>query len=194
MKNNSLQECLNYIQVNLKAPKNMHNNFGNYKYRNLEGIFEGLKPLLEETGCIVTITDGMELVGDRHYIKATASIIKGDESISVDGWARETEVKKGMDESQITGSTSSYSRKYAMNGLFAIDDVQDADSMDNTYTVTDGQKAMYQELLNSGAYEGDKQKINKWWKGLTTEQQANAGLNSMQKHVDAYIEKHKEKG
>tara|TARA_Y100000593_G_scaffold76420_1_gene141234 strand:+ start:1284 stop:1868 length:585 start_codon:yes stop_codon:yes gene_type:complete len=194
MKNKSLQECLNYIQVNLKAPKNMTNNFGNYSYRNLEGILEGLKPLLEQTGCIINITDSMELVGDRHYIKATASIIKGDESISVDGWARETEVKKGMDESQITGSASSYARKYACNGLFAIDDVKDADSMDNTYTITEGQKAMYQELLNSGAYEGEKQKINKWWKTLTTEPQAKAGLRRMQDHVDNYKEKHKEKG
>ena len=140
----------------------MTNNFGNQKYRNLEGIFEGLKPLLEETGCIINITDSMELVGDRHYIKATATIIKGDEVFSVDGWARETEGKKGMDESQITGSTSSYARKYAMNGLFAIDDVKDADSMDNRYTITDKQKERYQELLNSGAYSNDKAKINKW--------------------------------
>ena len=194
MENKSLQECLNYIQVNLKAPKNMTNSFGNYKYRNLEGIFEGLKPLLEQTGCIITINDSMELVGDRHYIKATASIIKGDESISCDGWARETEVKKGMDESQITGSSSSYARKYACNGLFAIDDVKDADSMDNTYTITDAQKTKYQELLGSGAYEGEKQKINKWWKTLTTEQQAQRGLKRMQDHVDNYKEKHNEKG
>ena len=194
MKNKSLQECLNYIQVNLKAPKNMTNNFGNYKYRNLEGIFEGLKPLLEETGCIINITDSMELVGDRHYIKATATIIKGDEVFSVDGWARETEVKKGMEESQITGSTSSYARKYAMNGLFAIDDVKDADSMDNRYTITDKQKERYQELLNSGAYSNDKAKINKWWKGFTTYEQAEAGLDHMQRHVDDFIEKHKERG
>ena len=172
----------------------MTNNFGNYKYRNLEGIFEGLKPLLEQTGCIINITDSMELVGDRHYIKATATIIKGDEVFSVDGWARETEVKKGMDESQITGSTSSYARKYAMNGLFAIDDVKDADSMDNRYTITDKQKERYQELLNSGAYSNDKAQINKWWKGLTAYEQAESALNHMQKHVDAFIEKHKEKG
>ena len=89
MKNKSLQECLNYIQVNLKAPKNMVNSFGNYKYRNLEGILEGLKPLLDETGCIITITDSMELVGDRYYIVATASLKKGDDVISCEGWARE---------------------------------------------------------------------------------------------------------
>ena len=151
MKNKTLQECLNYIQVNLKAPKNMHNNFGNYKYRNLEGILEGLNPLLEETSCIVTISDTMELVGDRYYIVATASLKKGEDVISCEGWARESEDKKGMDLSQITGSTSSYARKYAMNGLFAIDDVRDADSMDNSYTVTEDQKRRYQELLKSGS-------------------------------------------
>ena len=172
----------------------MTNNFGKYQYRNLEGIFEGLKPLLDQTGCIINITDSLELVGDRYYVKATATIIKGDEVFSVDGWARETEVKKGMDESQITGSTSSYARKYAMNGLFAIDDVKDADSMDNRYTITDKQKERYQELLNSGAYSNDKAKINKWWKGHTAYEQAESALNHMQKHVDAFIEKHKEKG
>ena len=185
----SLKECLNYIQVNLNAPKNLHNSFGNYSYRNLEGIFEGLKPLLKETDCIVTISDSMELVGDRYYIKATTTITKGEESISCDGWARESEIKKGMDLSQITGSTSSYARKYAMNGLFAIDDVQDADTMDNRYTVTDEQKTRYQELLQSGCYNGDKKRINEWWKGLTTLEQAEAGLKSMEKVVNKYKEK-----
>ena len=194
MEDKSLQECLNYIQVSLNAPKNLHNKFGNYKYRNLEGIFEGLKPLLAKTGCIVTISDSLELVGDRYYIKATASIIKGDEKISVDGWARESESKKGMDVSQITGSTSSYSRKYAMNSLLCIDDCADADSMDNSYTVTDVQKQRYQDLLNSGAYEGQKAKINSWWKGLTTKEQADAGLKHMEKHVKEYKEKGEKSG
>ena len=187
MKNKTLQECLNYIQVNLKAPKNMHNNFGNYKYRNLEGILEGLKPLLDETGCVITITHAIEMVGDRYYIVATASLKKGDEVISCEGWARESEDKKGMDTSQITGSTSSYARKYAMNGLFAIDDVRDADSMDNRNTVTEDQKREYQELLKSGAYEGEIQKINKWWKGFSTKEQAETGLKSMKNHVDKVL-------
>ena len=187
MKNKTLQECLNYIQVNLKAPKNMHNNFGNYKYRNLEGILEGLKPLLDETGCIITITDSMELLGERYYIVATASLKKGDEVISCEGWARESEDKKGMDTSQITGSTSSYARKYGMIGLFAIDDVRDADSRDNRNTVTEDQKARYQELLKSGAYEGDIQKMNKWWKGFSTQEQAETGLKSMKNHVDKVL-------
>ena len=186
MKNNTLQECLNYIQVNLKAPKNMTNNFGGYKYRNLEGIFEGLKPLLEKTGCTITINDHIECIGDRHYIVATASLRKGDDVISCQGWARESLDKKGMDLSQITGSTSSYARKYACNGLLAICDVADADSMDNTYTITKGQKARYQELLNSGAYEGKKADVNKWWKGLTTKEQADAGLLHMENNVSKY--------
>ena len=187
MKDQSLQSCLNYIQVNLKAPKNMTNSFGNYKYLNLEGILEGLKPLLKEPGCVITITDSVEFLGDRYYIKATATISRGDESISCDGWARESEEKKGMDVSQISGAASSYSRKYAMNGLFAIDDVQDADSMDNRNGVTDEQKERYQALLNSGAYEGEKQKINQWWKKLTTTIQAEKGLKHMQDRVDKFI-------
>ena len=187
MKTKSLQECLNYIQVNLKAPKNMKNNFGGYSYRNLEGIFEGLKPLLEETGCIVTVNDEMELLGDRYYIRATAKISKGDESISCDGWARESEDRKGMDLSQITGSTSSYARKYAMNGLLAICDILDADSGDNRYTVTNDQKTRYQELLKSGAYEGDIQKMNKWWKGFSTKEQAEEGLRVMKIHVEKVL-------
>ena len=194
MKNKSLQECLNYIQVNLKAPKNMHNNFGNYSYRNLEGILEGLKPLLDETGCIITISDTVEMFGDRHYIKATAKIIKGDESISCDGWARETESRKGMDDAQCSGSTSTYARRYSISSLLCIDDNQELDSMDNRYTVTDGQKARYQELVNSGAYVNDKKKANDWWKGLTTFEMAESGLRSMEKIVEAYNEKHKEKG
>ena len=187
MKNNSLQECLNYIQVNLKAPKNLHNSFGNYKYRNLEGIFEGLKPLLEETGCIVTISDSIELIGERYYIKATSTISKGGESISCDGWARETESRKGMDDAQCSGSTSTYARRYSISSLLCIDDSQDPDSMDNSYTVTEDQKRRYQELLKSGAYEGDIQKINKWWKGFSTKEQAETGLKTMQNHVDKVL-------
>ena len=188
MKNKSLQECLNYIQVNLKAPKNMLNSFGNYKYRNLEGILEGLKPLLDETGCIITITHTVELLGDRYYIVATASLKKGDEVISCEGWAREAEDKKGMDLSQITGSCGSYAGKYAASNLFALcGEERDADSMDNRNTVTEDQKREYQELLKSGAYEGDIQKMNKWWKGFSTKEQAETGLKVMKNHVDKVL-------
>jgi len=136
-KQQTLSEKLNHIQTNLNAPKNLFNKFGNYKYRNLEGIFEGLKPLLKEMKCTVTVSDEIVCVNEMNYIKATATLANGsDESISVTGWARESVQKKGMDDSQITGSTSSYARKYAMNGLFAIDDTKDADSMDNSNHVT----------------------------------------------------------
>ena len=133
----TLSEKLNHIQSNLNAPKNLYNSFGKYKYRNLEGIFEGLKPLLKETGCTITVSDEIVCVNEMNYIKATATLSNGtDDNISVTGWARESVSKKGMDDSQITGSTSSYARKYAMNGLFAIDDTKDADSMDNSTHVT----------------------------------------------------------
>ena len=125
----ALSDKLNHIQVTLNAPKNLYNSFGKYKYRNLEGIFEGLKPLLKETGCAVTVSDEIVCVNEMNYIKATATLSNGsDESISVTGWARESVSKKGMDDSQITGATSSYARKYAMNGLFAINDTVDADT------------------------------------------------------------------
>ena len=187
-------ECLSYIQANLNAPKNRTNNFQNYKYRNLDDIFEGLKPLLKETGCVVTCTDSVEAVGDRVYIKAVAKISKGEESISCESVARESDGKKGMDDAQLSGTCSSYSRKYALGGLFIIDDSQDIDSMDNRYTVTDSQKAKYQELLNKPPYNSIKKKTNDWWKGITTEAQADSALQSMQNQVNIYIEKHNEKG
>lgn len=136
-KEQNIYEKLNHIQANLNAPKNLFNKFGNYKYRNLEGIFVGLKPLLKETGCTILVSDEIVCINEMNYIKATATLSWGVNNISVTGWARESVSKKGMDDSQITGSTSSYARKYAMNGLFAIDDTQDADSMDNsTHTTT----------------------------------------------------------
>ena len=188
MKNKSLQECLNYIQVNLKAPKNMHNKFGNFNYRNLEGILEGLKPLLEETGCIITISHTVEIVGDRYYIVATVSLKKGEEVISCEGWARESEDKKGMDLAQITGSCGSYAGKYAASNLLALcGEERDVDSGDNRYTITDDQKRRYQELLNSGAFEGERQSRNKWWKGFSTKEQAETALIGMKNHVDKIL-------
>ena len=187
MKNKSLQECLNYIQVNLNAPKNRTNSYQNYKYRNLDDIFEGLKPLLAETGCVVTVSDGIEEIGGRIYVRALVIIKKGDESESCFAYARESEEKKGNDVAQITGTSSSYARKYALSGLFCIDDCQDVDSMDNSFTVTEEQKQRYQELLKSGAYEGEIQKINKWWKGFSTKEQAETGLKVMKNHVDKVL-------
>ncbi len=134
----NILEKLNKIQVELNAPKNLYNSFGKYNYRNLEGIFIGLKPLLKETGCVVKVSDEIVDVGGRIYVKATATIYGGDEggSMSATAYAREDDTKKGMDLSQLTGSCSSYARKYAMNGLFAIDDTVDADGMDNSVKPT----------------------------------------------------------
>ena len=123
-----ITETLSAIQAKLKAPKSQFNAFGKYKYRSLEDIFEGLKPLLSEHKAAVTIQDEMVQVGQRIYVKAAATLHCGGEQMTVTAYAREAENKKGMDESQVTGSTSSYARKYAMNGLFAIDDTKDADA------------------------------------------------------------------
>lgn len=126
----NLREKLSLIQSKLIAPKNQYNSFGKYKYRSCEDILEGLKPLLAETKTALTISDDIVLVGDRIYVKATAILhdTEGDEVVSNVAFAREPEDKKGSDASQVTGATSSYARKYALNGLFAIDDTKDADA------------------------------------------------------------------
>lgn len=121
------------IQNELKAPKGQYNKFGKYKYRNCEDILEALKPLLLKHECSLTVSDDIVLVGDRYYVKATVTLTECETSVTheVTAFARESLEKKGMDESQITGAASSYARKYALNGLFAIDDTKDADSSDN---------------------------------------------------------------
>lgn len=128
------------IQSELKAPKSQFNKFGGYKYRKAEDILEAVKPLLNKNKCTLTITDDIVMVGNRIYVKATATIKneKG-ECETTTGWAREEETKKGMDGSQITGASSSYARKYALNGLFAIDDNADSD------TTNDGQHQAAQQ-------------------------------------------------
>ena len=118
------------VQAALKAPKGQYNSFGKYKYRSCEDIVESVKPLLKTNGLLLTMNDEIALIGDRFYIKATATIIDTADgnSISVSAYAREEENKKGMDGSQVTGASSSYARKYALNGLFAIDDNKDSDA------------------------------------------------------------------
>ena len=122
----TLAEKLSAIQTALNAPKNQLNKFGGYNYRSCEDICMAVKPLLH--GLSLTLTDTMELIGERYYVKAVASITDGKETISTVAYAREAKEKKGMDESQITGATSSYARKYALNGLLLIDDNKDADA------------------------------------------------------------------
>lgn len=134
------------IQSELKAPKSQFNKFGGYKYRKAEDILEAVKPLLAKQKCTLIISDDIVMIGNRIYVKATATIKneKG-ECETTTGWAREEETKKGMDGSQITGASSSYARKYALNGLFAIDDNADSD------TTNTGQQQTAQTLQQSQA-------------------------------------------
>lgn len=119
------------IQHKLKAPKGQYNSFGKYNYRSCEDILEGVKPLLKEHNLALLIDDEIVQIGERYYVKATAKITDGREIVSATAYAREPDAKKGMDESQITGATSSYARKYALNALLCIDDTKDADTMEN---------------------------------------------------------------
>lgn len=121
-------ENLIKIQTELKAPKNLYNSFGKYNYRNCESILEAAKPLLKQYGCTLVLSDEVLCVGICNYVKATATIKDDKDSVTVSALAREAVSKKGMDDSQITGTASSYARKYALNGLFLIDDTKDADS------------------------------------------------------------------
>lgn len=144
------------IQSELKAPKGQYNSFGKYNYRSCEDILEGAKPLLAKYGLVLTIRDGIELIGDRFYVKATATITDGKEQLSTEAYARESADKKGMDASQVTGATSSYARKYALNGLLAIDDTKDADTMNNSKKpVQQTQETVYNwQTLKARATQG----------------------------------------
>ena len=130
---------LSGIQCELVATKGQYNNFGKYSYRSCEDILEAVKPLLDKYKVAIVIKDDIVLVGDRFYVKATATLIDSDtgETVEASAFARESADKKGMDSSQVTGATSSYARKYALNGLFAIDDNKDADA-----TKTHGKEAI----------------------------------------------------
>lgn len=128
-------KALIQIQQELKAPKSQYNSFGKYNYRNAEDIMEAVKPLLVKYDCLMVISDTIEEIGGRHYVKSTITFksLSDRDSITITAYAREEETKKGMDGSQITGASSSYARKYALNGLFLIDDAKDSD-----YTNTHG--------------------------------------------------------
>jgi hypothetical protein len=175
-------KTLNKIQYELKAHKSKRNTFGNYNYRSLEDIMEALKPLLKETEAVLTIVDDIQMIGDRVYVKATTTLKTKESSFVASAFAREPLEKKGMDASQITGMASSYARKYALNGLFCIDDTQDADSMDNsekkqeTKTETKITPEQIKELEKGGA---DMPKLCEYFKvksanDLTSEQYTKA--------------------
>ncbi|MBS4881927.1 MAG: ERF family protein [Peptoniphilus harei] len=129
----AILEKLNIIQSKLKAPKGQYNKFGNYNYRSCEDILEALKPLLAENKMTLIINDNIEQLGERYYLKATCTLFDAEtgEKVSNSAYARETDTRKSMDTAQITGSVSSYARKYALNGLFAIDDTKDIDTNEN---------------------------------------------------------------
>lgn len=145
----SFYDLLRKVQMELKAPKNQHNNFGNYNYRNCEDILEAVKPLLDKNNLTLIISDELTNIGDRYYIKATAQLLSHQGTIEVSAFAREEESKKGMDPAQITGSASSYARKYALNGLFNIDDTKDADAQDNRKTAVPKKASASSEPIDS---------------------------------------------
>lgn len=157
----SVYTLLNKVQTELVAPKNQFNTFGKYNYRSCEDILEGVKPLLKELNCVILVSDSIEMVGDRIYVKATAKFVECETSEAIENtaFARESLTKKGMDDSQVTGATSSYARKYALNGLLLVDDSKDADSMDNSKSEAPQQQQQKQ-------YEDDP---NKEWLGDITQ-------------------------
>ena len=145
---------LSIIQSELKAPKGNFNSFGKYKYRSCEDIVEAVKPVLLKHGFALIITDELMNIGERYYIKATALITNGTLHYNAVGWAREEEIKKGMDAAQITGSASSYARKYALNGLLAIDDTKDADSVnEHKDEIGEDKRLWLITLLENSTYE-----------------------------------------
>lgn len=126
--NRSFYQSLIEVQSELRAPKNQRNDYAGYRYRSCEDILEAVKPLLVSRGLLLSLQDEIVQVGSRYYVRATASVTDGEKTVSASAYAREAEVKKGNDEAQITGAASSYARKYALNGLFCIDDVKDPDA------------------------------------------------------------------
>ena len=170
------------IQSELRVPKNQTNAFGKYKYRSAEDIIEAVKPILNRHNTALVVSDEVVQVGERIYIKATATLLDdSDDHISVNGWAREEEVKKGMDAAQITGSASSYARKYALNGLFAIDDTKDSDATNEHKDEVGEQKRMELILMleNTSWDEAMKQKVAIKISAITTSEQYEKALRSI---------------
>ena len=192
----SIYTKLMNVQNELKVPKNNTNTFGNYKFRNAEDILEALKPLLKKYNATVIITDDVVTTGNRYYIKATVKFIDTEtgEMIETSALAREEETKKGFDASQITGSTSSYARKYALNGLFAIDDTKDSDTtnkhLKDEPTLSDAQIKRLYTISNKAGYSADKvknmvkQKYNKEIKQMNRSEYDNV-TEGLQRIADA---------
>lgn len=151
----TIYEKLTKVQEELKAPKNQYNSFGKYNYRSCENILEALKPILAKHGLFLMISDTMEHIGDRYYIRATCTISDGETHITNCAFAREEESKKGMDGAQVTGTSSSYARKYALNGLFLIDDTKDPDT-DEYYRQAKGNATKQTSRTSAGSGKADK--------------------------------------
>lgn len=177
------------VQRELKAPKGQFNSYSKFNYRSAEDILEAVKPLNAENGLVLTLSDEPILVGERYYIKATARIETTEEHKEITAYARESQVKKGMDDSQITGTASSYARKYALNGLYLIDDTKDADTDEyqntnrqNNIQTQSQDKQVAKEIVIAKLLQGglDKDGAEKWYTG-----QASKGVthNQMDEHL-----------
>ena len=173
---------LTEVQAKLKAPKGQYNSFGKYKYRSCEDILEAVKPLLAERGLALALSDEPITEGTRTYIMATATLMDGADRVEVRAFAREPETKKGMDESQITGMASSYARKYALNGLFAIDDTKDADTMNNTGS--DGLKDAITQIQAAKSVD-ELKAIHAKWESLQKNAKFKDALTRRKHEIDA---------
>ena len=166
-------EKLIKIQSELKAPKGNYNSFGKFHYRSCEDILEAVKPLLAKEKCTLTLSDDIVAIADKVYVRATATISDGKEQHSTSAYARESENKKGMDESQMTGTASSYARKYALNGLFLIDDTKDADTDEFQHTK---QKA---EKKQSGSTKKTEDKKKADWRTKVLDLAKSKGITAI---------------
>lgn len=179
-----IQEKLIAVQRELKAPKGQRNTFGNYNYRSCEDILEAVKPILAKHGLLLTLSDEMVEVGGRIYVKAMAMVQSGEESEIVTAYAREEETKKGMDASQITGAASSYARKYALNGLFCIDDTKDSDA-----TNTHGREEAPKETAKAEEPKKSEAVCERCGRKLVPYTGADGKEISVQKHCSGSVRK-----
>lgn len=189
MEAKTIHQSLTEIQGKLKAPKGQYNSFGKYKYRSAEDILEAVKPLLKDAGCTLTISDDIHIVANRIYVKAITTLSnKNGESISTTAFAREEESKKGMDASQVTGAASSYARKYALNGLFCIDDNKDADTLNTNeqYTAPQPPPPYLEDALQAIKEAKTTEELSKIWyelQGLQNDKQFVAAISARKKEV-----------
>ena len=197
MSNAKAYQALGELQASVHVPKGQTNKFGGYAYRSCEDILQAVKPHLN--GAVILVSDEIKLIGDRFYIEATAKFVFGDTVIENKAFAREPAIKKGMDESQITGTASSYARKYALNGLLLIDDNKDADTMDNKLEGNCSASTVARRAKPSGdtligvMSEGNDINTVQFWRNLSQEQQQREWKTidkETQKHLKALMAQH----